>query len=114
MVLQTFIQTMLPKDAEAVYGKGMAGDMWKSLLAEQLGDAMAERGGIGIADRVLGDHYIEGETKLADRRGFGRAGKGRDRPAEPCCRPRWSRKCSARSHGIACRRPAATQAEIKP
>ena len=33
MVLQTFIQTMLPKDAEAVYGKGMAGDMWKSMMS---------------------------------------------------------------------------------
>lgn len=65
MVLQTFIQNMLPKDAGTVYGKGMAGDMWKSLLAEQLAGAMAERGGIGISQRVLGDHYIEGEKKLS-------------------------------------------------
>jgi flagellar protein FlgJ len=65
MVLQTFIQNMLPKDAENVYGKGMAGDMWKSLLSGQLADVMAERGGIGIADRVLGDHYIEGKNKVA-------------------------------------------------
>ncbi len=57
MVLQTFIQNMLPKDAGAVYGKGMAGDMWKSLLAEKVADSIAERGGIGIAERVLGNHY---------------------------------------------------------
>jgi Rod binding domain-containing protein len=57
MVLQTFLQSMLPKDAEAVYGGGMAGDMWKSFLAQQLGEVMAERGGIGIADRILGPHY---------------------------------------------------------
>jgi hypothetical protein len=64
MVLQTFIQNMLPKDAENVYGKGMAGDMWKSMMAEKLANVMAERGGIGIADRVLGDHYIDGEKKM--------------------------------------------------
>ncbi|MBL8578228.1 MAG: rod-binding protein [Mesorhizobium sp.] len=57
MVLQTFIQNMLPKDGAAVYGKGMAGDMWKSLLAEKIADTMSERGGIGIADRMLGQRY---------------------------------------------------------
>lgn len=57
VVLQTFIQSMLPKDTQSVYGQGMAGEMWQSLLAQQLGDVMAARGGIGIADRILGDHY---------------------------------------------------------
>jgi flagellar protein FlgJ len=57
VVLQTFIQTMLPKDTESVYGNGMAGEMWQSLLAQQLGETMAERGGIGIANRILSDHY---------------------------------------------------------
>ena len=61
MVLQTFIQNMLPKDAEGVYGKGLAGDMWKSQLSEQLADVMAARGGIGIARHMLADHYIEGK-----------------------------------------------------
>ena len=61
-VLQTFIQNMLPKDGAAVYGKGMAGDMWKSLLAENLAKVMAERGGIGIADRMLGAHYAAKAT----------------------------------------------------
>ena len=65
MVLQTFIQNMLPKDAGTVYGKGMAGDMWKSLLAEQLAGVMAERGGIGIAERVLGDHTVQDDKKVS-------------------------------------------------
>lgn len=63
MVLQTFMQSILPKDTETVYGGGMAGDMWKSMLAQQLGEVMAQRGGIGIADRVLGDHYLRGDEK---------------------------------------------------
>jgi uncharacterized protein (DUF305 family) len=54
MVLQSFIQTMLPKDNEAVYGAGMAGEMWQSMLAEQLGTTMAQRGG----------HYMAGEDKV--------------------------------------------------
>lgn len=57
MVLQTFIQNMLPKDGAAVYGKGMAGEMWKSMLAEKVAGVVAERGGIGIADRMLGERY---------------------------------------------------------
>lgn len=61
MVLQTFIQNMLPKDTEGVYGKGLAGDMWKSQLAEKLADVMAERGGIGIARSMLADHYLDGK-----------------------------------------------------
>lgn len=64
MVLQTFIQNMLPKEGAAVYGKGMAGEMWKSMMAENLAKVMAERGGIGIADRMLGGQYV-GEAKSA-------------------------------------------------
>lgn len=62
MVLQTFIQTMLPRDAENVYGKGIAGDMWKSMMAGKIADVVAERGGVGIARSMLADHYVDGET----------------------------------------------------
>jgi len=65
MVLTTFIQNMLPKDSEGVYGKGLAGDMWKSQLAGHLADVMADRGGIGIARSLLGDHYLDGKRKVS-------------------------------------------------
>ena len=65
MVLQTFVQSMMPKEAEDVYGEGMAGDMWKSMMSQQLGTVMADRGGIGIADSLIKGHYLEGETKVA-------------------------------------------------
>jgi len=65
MVLSTFVQSMLPKEAGAVYGEGLSGDMWKSLLSQQLGTVIAERGGVGIADSLLKDHYYEGDTKVA-------------------------------------------------
>jgi flagellar protein FlgJ len=51
-VLQTFIQNMLPKDASSVYGKGTAGDVWKSMLAEKMGGEVAKSGQLGIAKRL--------------------------------------------------------------
>lgn len=65
MVLSTFVQEMMPKHTDAVYGEGLSGDMWKSLLSQQLGVVIADRGGIGIANHLLKDHYYEGEQKKA-------------------------------------------------
>jgi peptidoglycan hydrolase FlgJ len=56
-VLQSFVEHMLPKEVESVYGGGFAGDMWKSMMAEQLANQMAKAGGIGIADRILSEHF---------------------------------------------------------
>lgn len=76
MVLQTFIQNMLPKDGASVYGKGMAGEMWKSMLAEKVAGVVAERGGIGIADRMLGGRYAAEAKPVAEA-------VAASRPAEP-------------------------------
>ncbi|MVA95725.1 flagellar biosynthesis protein FlgJ [Nitratireductor sp. CAU 1489] len=65
MVLQTFMQSMLPADAQNVYGEGLAGEMWKTFLAQELSSEMAKRGGIGIADRVLGDFYMDDDKRVA-------------------------------------------------
>ena len=64
MVLRNFVEAMMPKSAEAVYGKGLAGDMWKSMMAEQVANVVAERGGVGIADRVLGDYYMNADRRV--------------------------------------------------
>ncbi|MBR0776497.1 rod-binding protein [Bradyrhizobium diazoefficiens] len=50
-ILQSFVDTMLPKDSE-VFGKGTAGSVWKSMLAEQLGNQLAQGKGIGIARQL--------------------------------------------------------------
>lgn len=55
-ILQTFVETMLPKDSEEVFGKGTAGGVWKSMLAEQLGNQLAKGKGIGIAERLAAAH----------------------------------------------------------
>jgi peptidoglycan hydrolase FlgJ len=51
-VLQSFLQSMLPRNASNVYGRGTAGEVWRSMLAEQLGGQLASSGQVGIARRL--------------------------------------------------------------
>jgi len=60
MILQNFIGNMLPQDSEQLYGKGTAGEIWKGMMAEQLGAALAKGSGIGIAARMMGDRFSSG------------------------------------------------------
>ncbi len=53
-VLQSFIQEMLPDGADSVVGKGIAGEVWKSMLAENVAKEIAKSGDIGIASRIAG------------------------------------------------------------
>lgn len=39
--------------AEAPFGGGMAEDLWRSLLVDEYGKAMAKAGGIGLADAMV-------------------------------------------------------------
>ena len=52
MILTQFVETMLPNDAEQVFGEGSAGEIWKSMLAEQVATQLAASGGVGIADMI--------------------------------------------------------------
>jgi peptidoglycan hydrolase FlgJ len=55
-VLQTFIEAMLPRDSTVNFGKGVAGDVWRSMMAEQLGNSVAKAGGVGIAKFLAAAH----------------------------------------------------------
>ena len=48
-VLKTFFELMMPAKANAVFGSGFAGQVWKSWLAQSLAEAAGQAGGIGIA-----------------------------------------------------------------
>ncbi|MHA7772929.1 rod-binding protein [Roseibium sp. M-1] len=52
MILTQFVETMLPQDSEEIFGKGAAGEIWKSMLAEQVANQLAASGGVGIADLI--------------------------------------------------------------
>jgi Rod binding domain-containing protein len=72
-ILQSFVETMLPKDSEELFGKGTAGTVWKSMLAEQLGNQLAQGKGIGIARQLAAAHpALHAETnKTGDGPGTG-------------------------------------------
>ncbi|MBX3532419.1 MAG: rod-binding protein [Rhizobiaceae bacterium] len=61
MVLGSFVEAMLPPESESVYGGGLAGDMWKSMLAQQLGDSLAAAGTLDLASRYISDRYADGD-----------------------------------------------------
>jgi peptidoglycan hydrolase FlgJ len=75
MVLQNFVKNMLP-NSDTLYGKGTAGEMWKGMMAEQLGDTLAKDGGVGIAqqmykeqlDKTRGKGVLNAATDENDRK----------------------------------------------
>jgi peptidoglycan hydrolase FlgJ len=58
ILLQNVIESILPKDSGGLYGGGVAGGMWRSVLAEHIGKQIARAGGIGIADHIFKSHPI--------------------------------------------------------
>jgi peptidoglycan hydrolase FlgJ len=59
MMLNSFVGEMLPKDTGEVFGQGMAGDMWRSMLAEQVSTQIAKSGKLGLARRLLATHEVD-------------------------------------------------------
>jgi flagellar protein FlgJ len=66
MVLQNFIKNMLPSESEDVYGKGATGDIWKGMMAEQLGNVMSKGDGIGIAKELYHDALRKKEGAIVN------------------------------------------------
>jgi peptidoglycan hydrolase FlgJ len=48
-MLKTFFEAMLPAKADAVFGTGLAGEVWKSMFAESIAKSVARSKSIGIA-----------------------------------------------------------------
>jgi len=58
MMLNSFVGEMLPKDTGEVFGQGMAGDMWRSMLADQVSTQIAKSGRLGLARRLFATHEV--------------------------------------------------------
>ncbi|MCB5202675.1 rod-binding protein [Neorhizobium sp. T786] len=65
-ILQNFVNSMLPSDSEQVYGKGSAGEFWKSMMAEQIADGMSRNGGIGIAEQMFSQALARSEGAVVN------------------------------------------------
>jgi Rod binding domain-containing protein len=64
VMLNTFVSEMLPKDASSVFGQGLAGDMWKSMLADQVSRQMAKSDALGIGKRLFATHPLAASDAL--------------------------------------------------
>jgi peptidoglycan hydrolase FlgJ len=54
--LNTLMKEMFSSlDTEGDFGGGFGEETWRGMQAEQLASAMAEAGGIGLADAILAD-----------------------------------------------------------
>jgi Rod binding domain-containing protein len=52
LLLQNMVESMMPEDAQAVFGSGTAGKIWKSMLAENIAAEIARSGTLGIAKQI--------------------------------------------------------------
>ena len=64
VMLNSFVSEMLPKDASTVFGQGLAGDMWKSMLADQVSRQIAKSGALGIGKRLFATHPLAASDAL--------------------------------------------------
>jgi Rod binding domain-containing protein len=64
VMLNSFVSEMLPKDASTVFGQGLAGDMWKSMLADQVSRQIAKSDALGIGKRLFATHPLAASDAL--------------------------------------------------
>jgi Rod binding domain-containing protein len=63
-ILNSFVKEMMPKDATATFGEGLAGDMWKQMMADQLAHQIAKSGALGISRRLFAAHPLSASASL--------------------------------------------------
>lgn len=68
LVLQRMVEAMLPKDAGELFGHGTAGDIWRSMLAEQLAAQISKFVDFGL---IKGQPATPGAMAGAARAGDG-------------------------------------------
>ncbi len=58
MTLNSFVGEMLPKDSPALFGQGTAGEIWRSMLSEQISRQIAKSGELGLSRRLFATHGL--------------------------------------------------------
>lgn len=64
LILKDVIESILPKEAPALFGSGTAGDIWRFLLVNQLADEMERTVSLGIAPAERTGHQAKQEELL--------------------------------------------------
>ncbi len=57
-MLNSFVSELLPKDPSNMFGEGAAGDMWRSMLSEQISRQIAKSGALGLSRRLFATHEL--------------------------------------------------------
>ena len=68
MLMNSFMSELLPKDAETVFGKGAAGDMWRSMLSEQVARQIAKSGALSLTRHLFATHDLPGAMTAHETR----------------------------------------------
>ena len=55
-ILSSFVKELLPKNTEDVFGSGNTGEIWKSMLGDQIARQIAKSGELGISKRLFATH----------------------------------------------------------
>lgn len=58
LVLQRLVEAMLPKEDSGLFGGGTAGDVWRSMLAEQLAKQIGKSVDLGLVKTTVGAHPV--------------------------------------------------------
>lgn len=51
-VASTFIQQIMPEAKPETYGSGLSGDVWRSMMADQIAGQISKGAGLGIREKV--------------------------------------------------------------
>lgn len=71
LILKDVIESILPKEAPALFGSGTTGDIWRFLLVNQLADEMGRTVSLGIAPGERAAHQAkQGELLNGFKKAF--------------------------------------------
>jgi len=63
MYLRQMLDEVMPKESEALFGKGTAGMVWRSMLTDALATTLSKTGTIGIAQMIIKPKTTAPEVK---------------------------------------------------
>jgi flagellar protein FlgJ len=67
LLLQRLVESMLPREASTLFGRGTAGDVWRSMLSDQLAAQIASVVDLGITRAVPWLERDRSTDTVADR-----------------------------------------------
>ncbi len=77
VLMKSFVDQLLPHDAAEVFGHGVAGDVWKSMLSDKIAAEVAKSGALGLDKKLFATHPMLSTHAAADMAAGAAADAGR-------------------------------------